>query len=100
MLYLTAGLGGHLLSLAAFVAIAIRTRTKLDLARNHSFLVCDRCLYPLEDLADSVACPECGATHDTHDLRRRWYECWGTRKRLREAIEMDIPLAIREDSSP
>ena len=99
---------GYLLAIPAFtiqllfVIIAIilgfGIRRKLNLAQQHGFLMCGRCLFPLDDIADAGTCPECGAPFQKDDLRRRWYESWVNKRNFREAIKMDIPLVIRDDA--
>ncbi len=71
---------------------------KQELAHQHDFLLCDRCLFPLNDIPDTQACPECGSAFQRDDLRRRWYENWARKKNFREAVELDIPLMIRDDA--
>ena len=74
------------------------TLRKHELAHQHDFLLCDRCLFPLNDIPDTQACPECGSAFHRDDLRRRWYENWARKKNFREAVSLDIPLMIRDDA--
>lgn len=87
----------QLLAVTSFVLLGISDRRKIDRAHDHDFLLCPKCTFPLDGIRDAQACPECGATFHSDDLRRRWYEAWVNRRNFREAIEMDIPLMIRDD---
>lgn len=88
----------QLLSLTYSVYLGLADRRKLDRAREHNFLICSKCTFPLDAIKDAETCPECGSNFHSDDLRRRWYEAWVNRRNFREAIEMDIPLAIREET--
>ncbi|PHQ79731.1 MAG: hypothetical protein COB69_07315, partial [Phycisphaera sp.] len=37
------------------------------------YLVCDRCLYPLDSCPAEGNCPECGTEYEYHNLRSRWF---------------------------
>lgn len=98
LLYITAALGFQFLSLLLYILVYQRTKSILARAHENDFLLCDSCLYPLHGLEESNSCPECGRPSNIRDIKRRWYECWASRKNLDRAITMEIPLIIRDDA--
>ena len=88
----------QMIAFAFYVHLGLSNRRKIDCARKHDFLICPKCIFPLDNIGDIGTCPECGAKFHSDDLRRRWYEAWVNRRNFREAIEMDIPLMIRDDA--
>lgn len=84
--------------LGAAILLWFGVNQRVDRARENDFLVCPNCLFSLNGIVDSDVCPECGTEFQRDDLRRRWYENWARKKNFREAIELDIPLMIRDDA--
>ncbi|NEO28374.1 MAG: hypothetical protein F6K03_16210 [Kamptonema sp. SIO4C4] len=68
------------------------------LASKHDFLLCESCNYPLEYISSESVCPECGSPYQRDDLRRRWYESFGSYS-LNEAMKFDVPLVVEPEST-
>lgn len=67
------------------------------LASKHDFLLCESCSYPLQCMSCESVCPECGSPYERDDLRRRWYELFGSYN-LDEAMKFDVPLVVDRES--
>lgn len=60
--------------LAAYALFAIRRFSRsTKKAKEHNYLVCGRCLYPLDTCPESGNCPECGTEYEAHNLRSQWF---------------------------
>ena len=84
------------------ISVAVRqyrVSRALRAAAKSSFLVCEKCSYPLPHDREGGACPECGHAYERHDLRRRWYLAYGLHKK-REAVNMTIPLTPSRPEGP
>lgn len=75
-----------------------RVTKSLKAAAKHSFLVCERCMYPLVNL-DESKCPECGVAYHQDRLRQRWYMAYGLYFK-QQAWNMSIPLGIPDQAKP
>ena len=79
------------------VILVFLTRRKASrlsrLAREHDFLICESCRYPLGEVQGRDVCPECGAAFDRYHLRRRWFESYGA-FHVQKAAELDVPIGI------
>lgn len=51
----------------------VRFSRACKVATDHNYLVCGKCLYPLDSCPDDGNCPECGTDYDPHNLRSKWF---------------------------
>lgn len=60
--------------LAAYALFAIgRFSRSTKKAKEHNYLVCGQCLYPLDTCPEKGNCPECGTEYEAHNLRCQWF---------------------------
>lgn len=81
-----------------FVTLFWRQRVvakRLERADEHDFLICEHCLYPLENAKHGAnersKCPECGHLYELEKLRRSWHAAFA-RFRPRDAFQRDVPI--------
>lgn len=54
-------------------------RTVRRFLKQHDFLVCPECMYPLRAAGDYVTCPECGMSYSPPDVRCVWRKEYNNR---------------------
>ena len=67
-------------------------RVALLKSRSHAYVICEKCLYPIDKLPDGQGiCPECGVEYNKKALKFKWKFIWLKRSvGLRKTKELDF----------
>jgi hypothetical protein len=94
--------GGVILLAQAFVFVALlrerRYARRMILAGQ--FLICPKCRYRLDGLADSGQCPECGHSYSPNALRTAWADAYGIPFTLPDTPSPPSPLTPHVSPAP